>query len=137
MGLYRSQPLLTTSDEVCDITSIQDLAHLESDAEFSVADTLRRAHEWVYDRIRRRLPEGSLARITNEVELERAVAARFLEMVAPRVGEDRSYWSDQAEKEVDGFRPIYSDDGDSPRASSEGLPRVKNIMPGPLFGRFC
>ena len=138
MALARATPLLTTIAQVVDLTSVQDLANLETDAEFSAADTLLRAHEWVYDRLKRRFPTGAMALISNQVELERAVAYRFLEILGAggyigsagaRAAEEggRSYFGDQAREEVDGFQPEYSTEADVARRSSEGLPAVGHI----------
>lgn len=142
MALVRATPLLTTIAQVVDLTSVQDLANLEVDGEFSTADTLLKAHEWIYDRLKRRFPTAALAVVTNTTELERACAFRFLEVVLAGgyLGgseTSRDYWGAQARDEVDGFQPEYSDGQDVPRASSEGIPVVRNLTSssrGPLFG---
>lgn len=142
MALVRTTPLLTTAGQVVDLTAVQDLANLEADAEFSVADTLKAAHEWVYDRLKRRFSTTSLATVTNQVELERAVAFRFLEIVAAAgylaLQEGQlAYYSAQAREEVDAFQPEFSPAADVSRRSDEGIPVVRNLttsLRGPLFG---
>jgi len=142
MGITRADPLLTTKAEVVALTAVQDLASLETDSEFTVAPTLLSAHEWVHDRLRKRFPTGSLANIDNSDELKRAVAYRFLEIVAAAgfLGAGgaeeggRGYWGKAAREEVDEFQPIYSDLADTPRNSPEGVPFVKNVSKRPLFG---
>lgn len=144
MALTRDTPLLTTKAEVVAQTAVQDLASLESDAEFSTAATLLTAHEWVFDRLRKRLPTGALASVSNSEELKRAVAFRFLEIVgaagylgaeaAAAAATDGGYWGKQAREEVDLFQPIYADGGDTPRDTTEGVPVVRNVSRRPLFG---
>lgn len=145
MALDRDSALLTTKAEVVAQTSVQDLGNLESDAEFSVADVLLEAHRWVYDRLKRRFGAAALATLTNQVELKRAVAFRFLELVSAggylgdagaRAAEagGRSYWGEQAREEVDEFQPEFSDSTDEPRRSDEGVPRVANLSRYPRLG---
>lgn len=145
MALARETPLLTTIAEVVDITAVQDLANLETDSEFSTADTLAEAHRWVYDRLKHRLGSDPLTVLTNQTELERAVAYRFLEILGAagyigsagaRAAEEggRSYFGDQAREEVDGFRPEFSDTTDESRRADEGLPAVGNFEDGWTFG---
>lgn len=144
MGLVRTTPLLTTIAEVVDLTAVQDLASLESDSEFSVADTLLRAHEWVFDRLKARLGRSALGALTNETELERAVAWRFLEIVSAagylgdagaRAAEagGRGYYGEQAREELDNFAPEYSGNADAPRRSTEGIPAVGHLDGGAVF----
>lgn len=144
MALARATPLLTTLAQVVGLTSVQDIANLETDSEFSAADTLLRAHEWVFDRLKRRFPTGAMALISNTEELERAVAYRFLEILGAggyvgsagaRAAEEggRSYFGDQAREEVDSFQPEYTTAADAPRRSSEGLPVVGHIDRYPMF----
>lgn len=139
MTLSRSSPLLTTAGEVCDLTGVQDLANLETDdGEFSVADHLLRAHEWVFDHVEQRHGEDAPAAITNQTRLERAIAARFLETLYANgylSGGDtgqRDYWGQQAKDEIDRYRPQLSS-GDEARGG-EAVPRVKNLGTSALFG---
>lgn len=140
MGLTRDTPLLTTVAQVVDLTAVTTLANVEASGEFSAADTLLEAHRWVYDRLKRRYPAGSLAGITNTVELQRAVAFRFLEALAAAGhvagGEDGTtgYWGTQAREEVDSFQPEFSPEQDVPRVSGEGVPSVTNVSRRALFG---
>ncbi len=145
MALSRESPLLSTIAQVVDITAVQDLANLETDAEFSAADTLAEAHRWVYDRLKHRLGAAPLSALTNDTELKRAVAYRFLEILGAagyvgsagaRAAEEggRSYYGDQAREEVDGFRPEFSDSTDESRRSDEGIPSVGNFDDGFTFG---
>lgn len=132
MALSRDSALLTTAGQVVDLTGAQDLANLEADSEFSVADTLLEAHRWVYDRLKRRYGSTNLADLSNQTELHRAVAARFLEVVAASGhwgdAEGRDYWGAQAREEVDGFAGEFATAGtDEPRRSDEGIPAVANF----------
>ena len=144
MPLTRSSPLLTTAAQVTALTGVQDLPNLESE-EFTVANGLLRAHEWVYDRIEQSHGKGAPERLSNETRLERCVAYLFLEILGAagyldaggaRAAEAgaRGYWGEQAEVEVDRFRPQYSDDGDEPRRR-EGTPVVRNAFRSSLFSR--
>lgn len=139
MALARETPLLSTVAEVVDITSVQDLANLEADSEFSTADSLAEAHRWVYDRLKHRLGSDALAVLTNQTELKRAVAYRLLETVLAGgyIGGDqgqRDYWAAQAREEVDTFRPEFSDSTDEGRNSTEDVPTVANFDDGWVFG---
>jgi len=146
VALTRDSALLATIAEVVDISSVQDLANLEADSEFSTADSLLEAHRWVYDRLKRRFPTDALAVLTNQAELKRAVAYRFLEVLAAagyisagegaRAADEgaRGYWGQEAREEVDSFVPEYSDDTEVPRASNEGVPYLTNVSKRPLFG---
>jgi hypothetical protein len=135
VALTRASALLSTAAEVVDLCGVQDLANLEADSEFSVADTLLRAHEWVYDMVEQRLGASAPALITNEARLERAVAARFLEVLYANgyLGDgdvdQRDYWQREARDEVDRYRPELSS-GDEPRRTSEGVPLVGNFERG-------
>ena len=143
MGLVRLVPLLTTIAEVVDLTGVQGLANLEALTEFSAADTLLKAHQWAYDRLKRRYSTSVLATVTNTEELERAVAFRFMEAVAAagylgsgagaRAADEgaRGYWGEQARDEVDGFQPELGGEADAPRA--EGVPVVKNTRTDAFF----
>lgn len=139
MALARATPLLSTAGEVVDLTGVQDLANLEADSEFSVADTLLRAHEWVFDMVEQQLGATAPALITNQTRLERAVAARFLEVLyangylAGGDSDQRDYWAAQAKDEVTRFRPQLST-GDEPRQTGEGVPVVGNFEHGWAFG---
>lgn len=140
MALSRSTALLSTAGEVVDLTGVQDLANLEAGSEFSVADTLLRAHEWVYDMVEQRLGASAPAKITNETRLERAVAARFLELlhVTGYLGDgdpdQRDYWQREARDEVDRYRPELSS-GDEPRRAGEAIPLVGNYERGLEYDR--
>lgn len=144
MALTRTSPLLTTAAQVAALVTLQGLANLEAGGQVSVAGTLLVAHAWVFDRLKRRFSTAQLLTLSNSEELERAVAYRFVELVAagghlvlPPEQSSPDYWAAQAKDEVDGFQPEWSDDADSPRASIEGIPRVVNITSshrGPLFG---
>ena len=131
MGITRDSPLLTTAAQVVDLTGVQDLLNLEADAEFSVADTLLSAHREVYDRMKRRFESTVLANLSNQVELHRAVAYVFLEMLAAGryVGDDsaRDYWGAKASEEINGFRAEFTDATDEPRRVDEGIPAVANF----------
>lgn len=135
MALSRASALLSTAGQVVDLTGVQDLANLEADGEFSVSDSLLRAHEWVYDMVEQRLGAEAPARITNESRLERAVAARFLEVLYATgyLGDGdmdaRDYWHREARDEVDRYRPELSS-GDEPRKTGEGVPLVGNFERG-------
>lgn len=137
MALSRDSALLTTAGQVVDLTGVQDLANLEADSEFSVADTLLEAHRWVYDRLKRRYGSTDLASLSNQTELHRAVAARFLEVLAAsrHWGDEsaRDYWALQAREEVDGFAGEFSAGIDEPRRSDEGLPAVANFDSGSAY----
>lgn len=139
MALSRATPLLTTAGEVTDLTGVQDLANLESGAEFSVADHLLRAHEWVFDHVEQAHGASAPALISNTTRLERAVAARFLEVLyaTAQIGagdtEARDYWQAAALDEVRRFRPVYSDSSDAPRSSAEGIPVVGRFEKGWRF----
>lgn len=139
MALARATPLLSTAGEVVDLTGVQDLAHLETGGEFSVADTLLRAHEWVFDMVEQRLGSSGPALVTNQTRLERAVAARFLEVAIAsghlRGGdvEQRDYWGREARDEVDRYRPELSS-GDEARSTSSSVPCVGNFEDGWAFG---
>ena len=130
MALSRSSALLSTAGEVVDLTGVQDLANLETASEFSVADHLLRAHEWVFDHVEQALGESAPALIDNTSRLERAVAARFLEVLyaTQQIGggdvEARDYWAAQALDEVRRFKPSFSDSSDTPRAAGEGIPVI-------------
>lgn len=136
MALSRSSALLSTAAEVVDLTGVQDLANLETGSEFSVADSLLRAHEWVFDMVEQALGPAAPARLSNQTRLERAVAARFLEVLYANgyLGDDpggsRDYWAGEARDEVKRFRPVYSDSGDAPAASSQGIPVVGTFRRG-------
>lgn len=135
MALTRASALLSTAGEVEDLTGVQDLANLEAGATFSVADSLLRAHEWVFDLVEQRLGASAPALLTNQTRLERAVAARFLEVLYANgyLGDgdpdQRDYWHREARDEVDRFRPELSS-GDEPRRTSEGVPLVGNFERG-------
>lgn len=139
MALVRGTPLLSTAAEVVDITGVQDLANLETGSEFSVADSLSRAHEWVFDMIEQRLGDSQPPLISNETRLERAVAARFLELLYANgyLGADqleaRDYWRAEARDEVARYRPQYSS-GDEQRSTTGGIPEVGNFEGGWVFG---
>lgn len=136
MALSRSSALLTTADEVVDLTAVQDLANLETASEFSVQDHLLRAHEWVFDHIEQALGASAPALVSNESRLERAVAARFLEVLyaTQQIGggdvEARDYWAAQALDEVGRFRPTFSDSSDAPRNTREGVPVIGRFTKG-------
>jgi hypothetical protein len=138
VALARETPLLTTIAEVVDITSVQDLANLEADAEFSAADTLAEAHRWVYDRLKHRLGSDALSSLSNQTELKRAVAFRFLETLSAAGylsgGSGPEYWGTQAREEADGFRPEFSDTTDEARSAAEDVPAVGNFESGWVFG---
>lgn len=141
MALARATPLLSTAGEVVDLTGVQDLANLEAGSEFSVADTLLAAHEWVFDMVEQRLGASAPALITNQTRLERAVAARFLEVAVAsghlRDGdpEFRDYWRAEARDEVSRYRAELSS-GDEPRGTGSGVPCVGNFEDGWAFGPF-
>lgn len=139
MALSRSSALLTTAAEVVDLTGVQDLANLETASEFSVEDHLLRAHEWVFDHVEQSLGVSAPALISNQTRLERAVAARFLEVLYAngQIGggdtEARDYWGAQALDEVRRFRPAYSSGADAPRSTGEGIPVVGRFEHGYRF----
>lgn len=135
MSLTRATPLLTTRAQVVDLTAHPNLATLEDSGEFTVADTLAAAHQWVFDKVKARLGATAVAALTNETALERAVAYRFLELVAAagllssEVEENtraRDYYGGQAALEVKEFEPDYSDDADEP-PNTQGMPSVTNL----------
>lgn len=137
MALSRSAPLLTTAAEVVDLTGIQGLAGLEAASEFSVADSLLRAHEWVYDKTKKRLGLEGVQALTNQVELERAVAFRLLELVAPYLRGDtvelREHYGALAQRELLDFMPDYPDTKDEPPGAGDPLPYVVNSTAKRLF----
>lgn len=139
MALSRSSALLTTAAQVVDLTGVTDLANLESDSEFSVEDTLLRAHEWVFDMVEQRLGADAPALITNQTRLERAVAARFLTLLYANnhLGagdvDQRDFWSNEARDEVNRFRAELTS-GDEPRGTAYGIPEVGNFEDGWVFG---
>lgn len=139
MALARATPLLTTAAEVVDLTSTTDLANLEVGAEFSVADTLLRAHEWVFDLVEQRLGASAPALITNQTRLERAVAARFMAVLFAAGAihsndstDARDYWDSQARDEVNRYRAELSS-GDEAANSSGGIPEVGHFEGGWAF----
>lgn len=131
MGISRDSALLTTAGQVTDLTGVQDFDNLEAGGEFLVADTLLEAHRWVYDRLKRRFESTQLANLSNQVELHRAIASRFLETLAATGlwGDTdlRDYWGAQAREEIDGFRAEFTDTTDEPRRVDEGIPAVANF----------
>lgn len=135
MALARATPLLSTAGEVVDLTGVQDLANLESDSEFSVADTLLRAHEWVFDHVEQRFGASAPALITNQTRLERAVAYRFLELLVATgyLEGEPTYWSEQARDEVMRYRAEFSS-GNEPASTGDGIPEVGNFEDGWTFG---
>ncbi len=105
----------------------------------TVDDLLLAAHQWVYDRLRRKWSAAQLATITNPEPLAAAEAWRFAEVASAQglIGGDsegtraadegsRTYFGEQAVEAVDGWRPEFPE-ADSPRASADGIPRMKNI----------
>lgn len=145
MALSRSSPLLTTKAQVVAIAAHPGLASLEDSGEFSVATTLAEAHKWVYDAVKRRIGIDACALLTNTEELERAVAFKFLELVAASgllggAGEGaraadagaRDYYGRLASEEADAFVPAYPSD-DTPRVIGEGKPYVRNLSSLPRF----
>lgn len=142
MALSRATALLTTAAQVVDLTGVQDLANLESASEFSVEDSLLRAHEWVFDHVEQSLGPDAPAKLSNTTRLERAVACRFLEVLfatgqldAGGIGLDPvTYWREEARDELARFRPVYTDDRDAPRRASEGVPSIGSLDRGLLSG---
>lgn len=137
MAISRDSALLTTAGQVVDLTGAQDLANLEADSEFSVADTLLEAHRWVYDRLKRRFGSVDLPSLSNQTELHRAIAARFLEVVAASGhwgdADARDYWAGQAREEVDGFAAEFAAGIDEHRRADEGIPVVGNFDGGSAY----
>ena len=140
MGLVRATPLLTTIGEVVDLTSHQDLGELEVDGEFSVADSLAKAHEWVYDRLKRRWKADVLTALTNETELKRAVAFRLLQhlaalsLIGPNPEGLRDYYGDLLAEELHperGFQPDY--ESNAPVRAGRPVPSVTNTTTKKLF----
>lgn len=154
MGLDRDVPLVADAGAAAKLIAVDGLLAMDERADgttpdVTVADLLLTAHRWVYDRLRRRWTAAQLATVTNANGLEAAVAWRFAEVAAAQdlLGGDagaraadagsREFFGEQALEQVDGWRPEFPE-ADSPRASADGIPRIKNLTNptrGPLFGR--
>lgn len=137
MAYTRATSILTTVQQVVDLTGVQDIKNLEEDGEYIAVDNLKAAHVWVFDRIEQRLGATDVLLITNETRLERAVAARFLEVLFAGPlrpdAELRDYWQAQAADESDRFRAELSS-GDESRQSSEGVPEFGHFEEGWVYG---
>lgn len=152
MGLERDTPLVADAGEAAKLIAVDGLLALNERADgttpdVTVEDLLLTAHQWVYDRLRRRWTAAQLAVITNPEPLAAAVAWRFAEVGAAQglIGADsegaraadegsRSFFGDQAIEAVDNWRPEFPTD-DAPRASADGIPRIKNLT-SPTRGSF-
>jgi hypothetical protein len=143
MSLDRDTSIVEDSGEAGLLLSLSGLAGLEIDSDFTVGQLLLSAHQWAYDRLRRKFTAAQLALVTNEEGLKLGVACRFAEILAAqgllsgggaRAADegDRAYWGDQAIEQIDNFKPEFSA-GDAPRASSEAVPVVRNITSSPSF----
>jgi hypothetical protein len=133
VAITRGSALIAEAD-IVNLTGRQDLARLETGAEFDRAALLITATDWVYDRLVALGIDPSL--LSNQTSYERAVARYFIFLLAEGgylSGEDPAVLEERAEKAFDEVRPTLSS-GDEGINTAGAVPAIGNFDADAVYG---
>jgi hypothetical protein len=138
VGLARDTSIVEDAGLAASLIGVDGLQTLNGE-EMTLSGLLLEAHRWAYDMLRGRHGAAAVAALNNEHALKRAVAYRFAEVLTAagllRADDDlRTYYANEATREVNQFVPEFADATTAGRVSGEAIPRLANVSE-PVFTR--
>lgn len=132
MPFLRDAPLVSTVDQIVQLTGRTDLRNLEASGELDLEDLLLSSSKTIYDRLQAQGVQPG--RIKNAHVYENAVAWQFLGVLAESGAlgdEDPEALFARSDRYFNDVRP---DTGDAEVATAEGTPAVQNVTAPPFKG---
>jgi len=128
----RDVPLVSTVDQIVQLTGRTDLRNLEASGELDLEDLLLSSSKTIHDRLHAQGVSPEL--IKNPHVYENAVAWQFLGVLAESGAlgdEDPEALFARSDRYFNDVRP---DTGDAEAATAEGTPAVENVTAPPFRG---